>query len=305
MGLGCFEHSLASRSLPLRHLVAAKTIHSYRTGFLLDDLHSDATLDAWLTHIRNQSSLNGVKFPSLRLDSILAQRLQSAATRLGLSWRASSKCKSAALFPPIVSTDTVYSHLSAKRSKSLRRKLRGLEKLGPVRMRRIEHREELTAAVERFLELEHAGWKGQLGTSMRSSTKDIAFLRSMAAGFHERGQLLMTQLLVGDEVAATAVSLIGGTTVFTFKIGWNPQFASSSPGAIHMQMLLPLICEDFPEITCLDSCSRPDSFFESLWPHKIPVGNFVIPTSGLAQGVVASLSATRRLLDRLAGPTDM
>lgn len=37
LALGCFEQSPASPSLPFRHIVAAKTIHSYRTGLLLDD----------------------------------------------------------------------------------------------------------------------------------------------------------------------------------------------------------------------------------------------------------------------------
>lgn len=297
--LGCFQESPASRSLPLPHLVAAKTIHSFRTGLLLDEDTADRTLDVWLRYLQKQSKWGGVVFPSLRLDSILAQRMQSAVKACHLSWHTGTKIASAAFFPPIASEGTLSAHLSAHRRKSLRRKQRNLESLGPVRLHRIERPSELAQAIEQFLILEDAGWKGAGGSSLQSNVAAAEFLRSMATGFFERGRLVLTQLLAGDHVVASSINLQGASTLFAFKIGWDPQFAKASPGTLHENLLLPLVCRDFPEVTCLDSCSRPGSFLEDIWPHRITIADAVIPTSRFGQSAVAAVESVRFLKNRL------
>jgi CelD/BcsL family acetyltransferase involved in cellulose biosynthesis len=297
--LGCFQQSAASRSLPLPHLVAAKTIHSFRTGLLLDEDTADRTLDVWLRYLRTQSKWGGVVFPSLRLDSILVQRMQSAVKACNLSWHTGTKIASAAFFPPIASEETLSSHLSTHRRKLLGRKQRHLESLGPVRLRRIERPNEVAQAIEQFLILEDAGWKGVEGSSLQSNFAAAEFLRSMATGFFERGRLVLTQLLAGDHVVASSINLQGASTLFAFKIGWDPQFAKASPGTLHQILLLPLVCQDFPEVTCLDSCARPGSFLEDIWPHRITIADAVIPTSRFGLSAVAAVESVRFLKNRL------
>lgn len=297
--LGCFEESPADTFFPLPHLTAAKTVHTFRTGMLLDSDTANQTLKAWLSYLRNHSEWGGVVIPNLRLDSILAQRIQVALRARQLSWFPGPQGTSAAFFPPIVSAETLSDHLSGHRRKSLRRKYRGLEAEGAVRMRWIDRPDEIAVAIEQFLILEDAGWKGTEGTSLKSDPGATAFFRSMAAGFFQRGRLVLTQLLAGDKVVATSVNLRGGSTLFAFKIGWDPQFANSSPGVVHENLLLPLIYQDFPEVTCLDSCSRPGSFLEELWPHRINIADVVIPTSRLASGALAAMESARFLKNQL------
>ncbi len=297
--LGCFEESPASTSLPLPHLVAAKTIHSFRTGLLLDEDKADLTLNVWLKYLREQSQWGGVVFPSLRLDSILAQRIQSSVKACNLSWHTGTKISSAAFFSPIVTEETLTEHLSAHRRKLLRRKQRSLESLGPVRLHWIERPDEVAQAIEQFLILEDAGWKGAEGTSLQSDFAAAEFLRSMATGFFERGRLVLTQLLAGDHVVATSINLRGASTLFAFKIGWDPRFAKTSPGTLHQNLLLPLVCRDFPEVTCMDSCSRPGSFLEDIWPHRITIADAVIPTSRLALSALAAMNSVRFLKNLL------
>lgn len=299
--LGCFQSAPGSRLLPLPHLIAARTIHSFRTGLLLDQATADATLGAWLRHLQRQTKWGGVVFPSLRLDSILAQRLQAAAKSCRLSWHPTNTVDSAAYFPPIAADDSQYAHMSAHRRKLLRKKERSLESLGPLRLRCIERQEDIVPALERFLSLEHAGWKGEQGTSLKSNLATAEFLRMMASGFYQRGRLVLTELIAGNELIANSINLLHGSTLFAFKIGWNPQFAKSSPGTLHHAMLLPLVYREMPGVTCVDSCSRPGSFLESLWPHRVSIADAVIPTSRLSQGTVAAAEYVRCLKKGLRG----
>ena len=297
--LGCFEESPPNKCLPLPHLTASKTIHSFRTGLLLDEETANLTLDVWLKHLRTQSQWGGVVFPSLRLDSRLAQYMQSSVRTCNLSWHTGNTIQSAAVFTPLVADETQNAHLSAHRQKSLRHKLRQLESSGPVRLRWIDRPEEVAEAIEQFLILEDAGWKGAEGTSLRADLSGAEFLRSMAKGFFEQGRLVLTQLMAGDRVVATSINLLGESTLFAFKIGWDPQFAKSSPGTQHQNLLLPVVCRGFPKVTCIDSCARAGSFLEDIWPHRITIADAVIPTSRLALSAVAAMNSVRYLKNLL------
>lgn len=297
--LGCFQESPASWSLPLPHLVAAQTIHSFRTGLLLDEDTADRTLDVWLRYLQKQSKWGGVVFPSLRLDSILAQRMQSAVKACHLSWHTGTTIASAAFFPPLASDGAFSAQQSTHRRKSLRRKQRNLESLGPVRLHRIEQPNEIAQAINQFLILEDAGWKGVERSSLQSNFSAAEFLRSMATGFFERGRLVLTQLLAGDHVVASSINLQGASTLFAFKIGWDPQFAKASPGTLHENLLPALVSRDFPEVTCLDSCARPGSFLEGIWPHRITIADAVIPTSRFGLSAVTAMESVRFFKNRL------
>lgn len=291
--LGCFEDAQADTSLPLPHLVAAKTIHSFRTGLLLDEETVNQTLGVWLKFLQTQRQWGGVVFPSLRQDSRLAQYLQSAIRAGNLSWHTVNPVPSAAVFTPVLTDERLHAHQSSHRQKSLRHKLRQLESLGPVRLRWIDEPAEIAEAIEQFLILEHAGWKGAEGTSLMSDPAGAEFLRSMATGFFERGRLVLTQLLAGDQVVATSTNLRGGSTLYAFKIGWDPRFAKASPGMLHQNLLQTFVCQNFPEVTCIDSCARAGSFLEDIWPDRISVADAVIPTSRLALSAVAALNSVR------------
>ena len=289
--LGCFEESPGNSSLPLPHLEAVKTNYSVRSGLLLDEEGGDQILQTLLSDIRNHSDWAGVVFPGLRLDSILAQRLQSAVKKCELSWHTEGVHESAAFFPPIASEDI----LKGNYGKSLRRKLRNLESAGPVRLRWIERPEELPAALEQFLFLEDAGWKGTEGTSMLADGGAATFLKEMASGFHQHGGLVITQLLAGEQVVASAINIRSGSTLFALKIGWDPQFAKAGPGTLHEHFLLPLVCQDFPDVTCVDGCSRPGSYLEDLWPHRVSIGDAIIPISRLGSLLTLGMNSARFL----------
>ena len=61
---------------------------------------------------------------------------------------------------------------------NLRRRMRNLEKIGPVELKRYADFD--SAVFEQFLELEHSGWKGRNGTSILSDPQSVAYFRAFA-----------------------------------------------------------------------------------------------------------------------------
>lgn len=108
-------------------------------------------------------------------------------------------------------------------------------------------------------------------------------------------------LMVADETSgagirdAGSVNLLGATTLYAFKFGWDMRSAKSSPGALHQHLLLSLVCCELPDVTCLDSCARRGTLLEDLWPHWIDIGEAVLPKTRIAHSAVAALSSASRL----------
>lgn len=297
--LGNFDDAAPTSNFPLPHLVAAKTIHTFRTHLLLDDVAGEAALSAWLAYIARETKWQGVIFPNLRFDARFAALLQATVNKQHLGWYPQGSVESAAVFPSRLSPDEIQEFRTANKRKSFRRNQKYLETFGKLHFSHITSAADLPAAIETFLVLEDSGWKHAAGTSIRSSAAETAFLYELLPCFLDSGRLSFTQLRVGDRVAAIAVNLLSGTTLFAFKIAWDPAFKKGGPGSLHELFLVAYVLEHFPQVTCIDSCAQPDSYLEDLWPHRIPIGQVALTTSRLADALLRSVDAARRFRQQL------
>ena len=85
------------------------------------------------------------------------------------------------------------------------------------------------------------------------------------------------------------------------KIGWDPDFADCSPGVLSELLLLQSLSEQLPAARFVDSCARPDSYLESVWPWKLALTTGVFPVTrlgSLAAGSMLRIKQARRLLRR-------
>lgn len=182
-------------------------------------------------------------------------------------------------------------------AKDRRRRMRRLEEqLGQVVVR---DRSGDPEAVEQFLDLEAAGWKGEIETALVSNPADAKFFREMCAGFADAGRLRMLELR-GDSAEPIAMycDVAAGDAVFAFKIAFDARYRASGPGI----ELLTRVVEDFGERSgerLLDSCAASDSdFANGLMPDRRELASRVIgPTgarSGLARRAASAATATRR-----------
>ena len=172
------------------------------------------------------------------------------------------------------------SGLKSSRRRRLNGRRRKLEKAvdGELRFRDMRCED---GAVETFLELEAAGWKGEEGTAMACDPGSAEFFAQMCQWFDQRGRLHM-RVMEGDDKTIVMICNVGaGNAVFSFKTAFDEEFRRYAPG-----LLLQL--DDFEalherEQDYMDSCGHPDaSTLNELWPDRRTITTVVIGRRGLA-----------------------
>lgn len=188
--------------------------------------------------------------------------------------------------------------LAGRHRKEIRRQARRLEELlgAPLRTR---DRSDEPAAVEAFLALEAAGWKGRAGTAL-ASAGHRGFFDEMARGFAAAGRLQLLALEAGDRTLAMKCNLLAGDAVYCFKIAYDEALSRFSPG-IQLELANIDIFHATPGAAWTDSCAAPDNqMINRLWRGRRSVATVLVPGRGPVgslSGVTlrAALQARRRL----------
>jgi hypothetical protein len=173
--------------------------------------------------------------------------------------------------------------LSGERRKRLRRQRRNLEAAlgGPVTIEDLAG-SDFGPALERFLALELAGWKGRAGTALASRPADAAFFREAMAGFARRGCAEVWELRVGPHTVTSLCAVIHDGAAFHLKTAYDEGQAALSPG---LQLELGLVDEFHRDgrMQWIDSCtSEGPSPSALLYPDRRPIQNVVVPVGGVA-----------------------
>lgn len=296
VALGLFRISTGSRRMPLPHLHGFLGTHSFLGGLLLDRDEAEPALDAFF---------DGLRAHAWRWQGLVLERCWSDGPQAELVCRLLQQRKwhhqsfdrmSRAMLHLPVDAEAHLSRLSPSLRQNLRRGRRRLEEQGRVDW--VVHRGPAAnpQMVDDFLALEHMGWKGKAGTSLRADPRQERFFRDMTARFSSRGRVLFTQInLDGQPVAATS-NLVAGGVGFAFKVGWNPVFARLSPGMLCEAEFLRQAGRDCPDLRLFDSGAAPGSYIDSLWPERRHTHTWVIATTTaarMAMGMTQVLRATR------------
>jgi CelD/BcsL family acetyltransferase involved in cellulose biosynthesis len=108
------------------------------------------------------------------------------------------------------------------------------------RMARITAPHAMVAAVERYAQLEGAGWKGRHGTALGSTREQYDFYRNLMLQAAERGQAVVYELWLNDKLAASRLALYHGAMLVMLKTSYDESFAQYAPG----RLLLRTVIED-------------------------------------------------------------
>ncbi|MEO6945097.1 MAG: GNAT family N-acetyltransferase [Nitrobacter sp.] len=185
--------------------------------------------------------------------------------------------------------------VGVKRSGSTRKKLRQdwnrLSAAGAVDI--VNNRvPDTREAFETFLKLEAGSWKGARGTALLCNAADAAFARQMVIALAERGNASVALLRVDGRAIAAQVLMYCGTTAYTWKTAFSPDYARYSPGAL----LIDGITEDLfssAGIEVIDSCSAEGSFMAQLWAGRRKMVDLLIDV-GPGKSLAFSLEAVRQ-----------
>ena len=134
-------------------------------------------------------------------------------------------------------------------------------------------------AVERFLALEAAGWKGRAGTAMRAVSHG-EFFRETCAAFAAADRLQLVELSGGERTLAMQCNLRVTDGVFCFKLAVNEDYARYSPG-VQLQVDNVHLFHGDATLQWEDSCADPSNqMINRLWPDRRRLVSAIVPGTG-------------------------
>ncbi len=103
--------------------------------------------------------------------------------------------------------------------------------LGPAHIEQLQpYPADVGPLLEMFVELEHSGWKGRQGSSIRQRQDLARFLEAYCRRAAERRELRILKLSFGSQVAAAEISVDAHGRRWVIKIAYCEALAVYSPG---------------------------------------------------------------------------
>lgn len=265
---------------------------------LVDATDSDMALDAFVAHVRSPGSrLPGlVELTLLPGDGALHESLRTACSRNGVTVYEHYRYERAALRR---SADTEVrsprAALSRSRRRTIERNVRQLEAtIGPLKL---DDRSEDPEAVEEFLQLEAAGWKGHSegGEALSTVHGGSAWFRDFAGRFRRHNRLQLLSLTAGGRTVYMTVNLRAGRSIYSFRDTYDERYAEHGPGTLGRLLDQEHFLEQSDDVL-FDPCIHPSLTVPSgLYPHRRPIVGAYLGV-GPAAGALVRAAQTRRRL---------
>lgn len=299
-GLGLFQPRAPRPLFPFPHTQVYSSPHAFLGGVLLDAQAARPALHAMLDALAKRT--HGLRVDNLNAAGATARLLHDVVAERGASWHETDQVERACIKPGADGSGRWRQHVSASRLRNVERQGRKLAELGPTSWRYLRGDDVDDQTIERFIELEHAGWKGTQGTSLRSDPRHARFFLEMTRAFRADNDVFFTELRLDNEVIASTCNLRSGRDGFAFKVGFDPRYAKYSPGLLNELGFLKALEQPVDDFRFIDSGAEPGSFIEELWPDRVTLQSGSIALARLwsaaAHAAKALSWARRRLMAR-------
>ena len=300
LGVGIFDAVRGTRQFPLPHLRAFCSPHSKLSGLPEDSTVASEVIEAWIAYCAGKAfHWHGIDFLYWQADSKTEQLVRSIGPQYGITWHEYERMSRAVLYPSQAGEPYIESQLSTNRRKDARRCMRRLEDIGPVTWAPLQGAAVDEACIDRFLELERAGWKGEQGDALLSNSHDEQFSREMVRGFAGTGKALFAELSVGERVICSTSNFISGQAAFAFKIGWHRDFAKMSPGTLNEVEMIRQAPSLLGKLDFFDSGAGQNSYINELWVDRRPLSKSLFVTSHARHIMHGAVALGKRLKHRL------
>lgn len=244
---------------------------------LLDPDRPAETLAAMLRRLGDAGAA-GVLLPFMSAEGPAAAALAAASAAAGLPIVRANLHRRALLRSPLPSRDYLRATLETRRRKELDRQRRRLAEEGRLVFALARSPDEVISALERFLELEAAGWKGRARTAMALDPGAAAFIRETVAAQGRAGAFRVATLAVDGRVIAAGLVELAGRRAFYLKIAHDEAYARFSPGLLLTAELTVHLLDD-PEIDDADSLAVADHpMIERIWAERFAVESVLVAT---------------------------
>ncbi|TXM67713.1 GNAT family N-acetyltransferase [Methylobacterium sp. WL12] len=170
-------------------------------------------------------------------------------------------------------------HVSGKGRRKLRLGRERLEAGGAVAFETVADPAALAAALDDYVALETAGWKGRAGTALGQRPAEAAFMRGMVAGFGAQGRIRIVRLRRNGRTLAAAILPRSGTEAFVLKVSYDEAEAAGAPGVQLVHRLTEAALRD-GAIDRIDSCAAPDyRLAEMFWTGRRAIAHRLVEAS--------------------------
>jgi CelD/BcsL family acetyltransferase involved in cellulose biosynthesis len=191
--------------------------------------------------------------------------------------------------------------IGAHHRRDLGRLRRKLEAHGPVEHNVARGQRKVIDAMESFLALEAAGWKGNARTAMAIDRYRAAFAREAVYMLAEEDRVRIHTLTVNGNAIAAMVVFIEAGIAYTWKTAFDEAFAKYSPGNLLLVEVTNQHLDD-PNIITTDSCAVPDHpIMSRFWAEREPMETLIIglnpATDRAARQVAAQINLYRQTRD--------
>ncbi|MCC6779976.1 MAG: GNAT family N-acetyltransferase [Hyphomicrobiales bacterium] len=265
---------------------------------LVDGAWGEAAFGAWLDHIAATPELPScVLLPYFPLDGALARALDAALARRG--GRALDLAHHArALLAPAEDRGDYLTHaVGSKKRKELRRQHNRLAELGVLTTTIARDPCTIARALEDFLMLEAAGWKGRSGTAARGNTAIATFMANAVIALAAEGKAEIAVLRIDAQPIAGLVTLKSAHDAWCWKIAYDESYGRSSPGVQLMIETTQRFVAD-PDIESVDSCATADHpMIDHIWRERLVLADRLLCAGAedrLRFAVVCRLETWRR-----------
>ena len=175
---------------------------------------------------------------------------------------------------------TYLGHISSRKRRKLRQAWDRLEAEGAITAETIRAPADLPAAIDDYIALEAAGWKGRRGTAIADDPAQAAMMRDLVAAFARRGAVRIDRLRRNGRTLAAVVSFVTRGQLWSLKISYDAAAARNSPGALAFHRLTQDIVAD-PALTTADSCAPPNyTLPETFWTERLALAHILVETKG-------------------------
>ncbi len=260
----------------------------------------DALL-GWLDEGRHDSNFLCLKLQ--HREGVFAENFQRKLQSSKRIWRVVQSWERAALWLKETRYEAYFQAVtSASGRKKIRSKIRKLEDFGVLNFEQFEPSGDIDQWLEDFLALEHAGWKGQEGTSIRSDPADEAFWKMYIKRSNEEDKLVFSRLTHNGKTIATSMDIHDLNTLFTLKIAHHPDYGKFSPGVLLEQENMRAAFSN-QNIEVIDSCATADHpVLDTMMPGRRTIDYYIIAKKGVrSEGLARMMLGIGDLYTKIRG----
>ncbi|MGD9663750.1 MAG: GNAT family N-acetyltransferase [Novosphingobium sp.] len=157
--------------------------------------------------------------------------------------------------------------VNKKRRKEFARRERRLGEEGSLTIEFLRDDTDIESWIDAFLALESAGWKGDAGSALRSTSETARLARVAMAGAAKRGLLDRVTLRLDGRMIGALTSFMAAPGGFGYKTAYDERYARYSPGLMLQRAFLKILEQD--DVDWCDSCAAPDHpMIDHFWRER-------------------------------------